>query len=398
MAGDIWGDGNLLVPHTLVASDAGVVQSTPPLTLLAGMDGTSATLPPLTISASASFIDFMAASLPAYLLDADLNPGSVTAGDSSFPIYDISATIISGAVSDALNDLPPHSLVADFGWFSQNELPVHTLDALVSVGEVIVGDLTLPAYTLSTTVSTPLSMSGANNLPVYVLSAGMTSTGLAQAVLLLPAHELTATGLTGEVLRAANNLPVYVLVADAYAAYTLSGVNNLPIHQLTARMSQAVTAAFRAWALNLRNRALTEYTNFSFNSFASFGGKVYAAGPAGIFELGTQDADDTAAIDASLRTGKHNFGTTYAKRIPRIYLGHHAMGDLEFRTMTGEGGTRGYLLPWNEVTDLQQRRIPVGRGPKSVYWQFEVVNRNGAQFDLDNLQAYPEGSKRRVAP
>jgi hypothetical protein len=199
-------------------------------------------------------------------------------------------------------------------------------------------------------------------------------------------------------MTAANDRPLYVLVADAYAAYTMSGINTMPMYQLSARMTQAVTAAFRAWALNLRTRALTEYTNFSFNSFASYAGKVYAAGPTGVFEVGAQDTDAGTAIDASARTGKHHFGTTLGKRVPRIYLGHHAAGDLEFRTMTGEGGTRAYLLPWNNVTDLQQRRVPVGRGPKSVYWQFEVANRGGVDFDLDNIQAYPENSKRRVAP
>jgi hypothetical protein len=398
MAGDIWGDGISLVPHTLTASMDGTVVSVPPATLLAGMDGMVAAVPPYTISAAGTFLDYMVGTLPIYTITSVVIAGALLSADDDLPAYTATGTLVTGEMLSALNELPAHSLVADFGWFANNDLPAYTLNGLVRAGEIMVGDLELPTYTLNASLLSAGTMAGASTLPAYLIAATLLPGGVGQAALLLPAHEITATGFSGSVLNAANNLPLYVLVSDAFAAYTLTGANTLPMYQLTARMTSAITAAFRAWALNLRTQAMTEYTNFSFNSFAAYNGKLYAAGPAGVFEVGTQDTDANTGIDASLRTGKHNFGTTFGKRVPRIYLGHHTVGDLEFRTMTGEGGTRAYLLPWNNVTDLQQRRVPVGRGPKSVYWQFEVANRAGADFDLDNMQFYPEVSKRRVAP
>jgi hypothetical protein len=173
LARDLWGDGNVLPAHTLVAGTSGVVQQGPPLTLVAGMDGLSTALPPYTIDGSASFLDYLIATLAAYTLDATLISGSLNIADNVFPIYDADATAISGAVGSGDSTLPPHALVADFGWFANNDLPAYTLNGLVRAGEIIVGDLELPAYTLAATLSSPFTMSASSTLPAYVLNASV---------------------------------------------------------------------------------------------------------------------------------------------------------------------------------------------------------------------------------
>ena len=141
----------------------------------------------------------------------------------------------------------------------------------------------------------------------------------------------------------------------------------------------------------LKTRAVTEYTGFTFNSYANFDGRVLAASSSGIFELNSATADNTTDIDGVLRTGKHAYETSYLKRVPRLYLSYSApSGDLEVRTITSEDGRRRYLLRHNGITGVQQRRVPVGKGPKSKYWQFELANRAGSDFELDGFIVYPQ--------
>lgn len=339
----------------------------------------------------------LAETLPPYASTGSVINGTVITLTETLPPYAVDSFVLAGAVLDAELDLPAFTMFGDFGWFAANTLAVPDLTATALVGTVSSGALTLPVYTINAGnyVATNL-ISGANDLPVYVVQGSTVAGGVGTVALLIPAHRLVAAGFSGAVLDAELELPAYALVATGFGQYTLSGDNTLPVWQLDAAMSAAVAAAFRTWVLNLHNKALTEYTNFSFNSFASTGGRLFAAGPSGIVELTEQTDDNGADIAATVRTGKHNFGVTYAKRVPRIYTAVATEGDLEFRTITGADGRRGYLLPWNQTTELQQRRIPVGRGPKSVYWQFEFVNRVGADFQLEALTVRPELTLRRV--
>jgi hypothetical protein len=45
---------------------------------------------------------------------------------------------------------------------------------------------------------------------------------------------------------------------------------------------------------------------------------------------------------------------------------------------------------------MQQRRVPIGKGPKARYWQYEVEGEDGADFTIENVLAYPTGLRRRV--
>lgn len=204
------------------------------------------------------------------------------------------------------------------------------------------------------------------------------------------------SGLTGEAGTFAATLLAHTLAGTGYSPVTGSIGGTLPVLVFDAELWQALTAAFRAWALNTRRAALTEYDNFEFNSFTKFNGKVVAAGPAGIFELSGQATDAGTAIDADVLTGAEDFGTTFNKRVPRVYLGYSAAGPLEFRTVVSKDGTRIYLLPYNGQDLVQRRRVPIGRGPKSPWWQFGVTNRDGADFLISDILVYPEKSSRRV--
>ena len=296
----------------------------------------------------------------------------------------------------ATPDLPIVTLSATgafVGTGAEFNLPVITLSATLSTGMSAV--FTLPAAELEATLLAGLAFSAEFSLPGESFVASMLSEGLLSAEFLLPGPRLSAQVLSGRLFTATPELPALTLSAVTLQNVTLSAVFNLPAEQLLAELSTVLAEAYRTWVLNTRKNALTEY-DFEFNSYALFQGQVLAAGTAGIVVLGTQTQDGTVDIPWRWRTGKADYGDSHLKRVPRIYIGMEATGDVLFRTILSEGGTRTYRLPHNHVDGIQQRRVPIGKGPKSRYFQYELEGEGGATASVHNLLTYPTLLRRRT--
>jgi hypothetical protein len=155
---------------------------------------------------------------------------------------------------------------------------------------------------------------------------------------------------------------------------------------------------FSAIVLNTETLGISEYTNYPFNSFGKLGADYLGASDTDIFKL-TGDDDAGTDIDAVIRTSMTNFGTNVFKRVPRAYLGYTSDGGMIMKTISTSGGVK--TERWYELTPRTAdahvaARIQLGRGIKATYWQFELINKLGADFDIDSLQLYPMILKRRV--
>jgi hypothetical protein len=206
---------------------------------------------------------------------------------------------------------------------------------------------------------------------------------------------LVTTGLSGANGTMGMEFP-FTFALAGYPPYEGTMAVFYPTPTVEIGITSEIAAATRTWVLNLRRKALTEYSNFEFNSYGVFRDALLSAGDAGLFLHAGQDDDAGTPIAARVRTGKESFGTSLNKRVPRIYANFRANGDMRFMTITSQGGERVYALPYNGLDEVQERRVPVGRGPKSPYWQFEMLNVNGSDFLIEKMQPYPEKSYRRV--
>lgn len=274
--------------------------------------------------------------------------------------------------------------------------PVPVLLATAVVGTISSAVLTAPVSLLIATLASTNIITAANTAALPQLSAALAQGNILTAALLAPAPKATISVCAGGLMTAALTAPAPTLSSTGYPAYTLTFAGVAPVPYLEAVLSGATTTDYRTWVINTRKQALTEYDSHEFNSYANFNGLTLACGPSGVVSLGTQSQDGSTAIDAIVRTGQNDYDHSLMKRVPRLYVALKADGDVKFRTILSETGTRTYLLPWNHVAGFQQRRVPVGKGPKSTHWQYEVENVDGADFSLQNILVYPTILKRRV--
>lgn len=156
---------------------------------------------------------------------------------------------------------------------------------------------------------------------------------------------------------------------------------------------------FYAMALNTTNKAISEYTNFDFNSLATFNGVAYGAGAAGLYRL--DGADDAGVdIDAFVRTAMHRVAGGREMTPADAYLGLRTDGNMQLKVVVNNraGQRVGYVFDMIRAPTgaAQPGRFKLGKGLKSVYMAFELSNSEGSDFAADVLEIRPLMSYRRV--
>lgn len=157
-------------------------------------------------------------------------------------------------------------------------------------------------------------------------------------------------------------------------------------------------ADYQGWVLNTQLRAVTEYRNVPFDSFAILNGRTYAAGDGGIFEL-AGDTDAGQPIEAWFRPFLTNFGTQKMKRVTDIWLGTSGTGlFVKVHTRnpaTGQMTEDVYPVQHAHGDGTDKGRVKVGRGLTSNWWTLTVANVAGAPFEIESIEWKPLVLDRR---
>lgn len=152
---------------------------------------------------------------------------------------------------------------------------------------------------------------------------------------------------------------------------------------------------YTGWVMNTKNFAVTEYQNFPFNSFCKIGSAYLGANSEGLYVLeGADDAGTT--IDATFSLGVTDLGSDKLKELDSIYLGFKLNGDMLLKTISEDGVERVYTVT-GDTTKLHTKRVhPLAKGLRAMYWQLEMSNVAGVDFELDMVEFMPVVLSRRV--
>jgi hypothetical protein len=172
------------------------------------------------------------------------------------------------------------------------------------------------------------------------------------------------------------------------AIYSGHLVENIAMSGLYISPSGTVTT----WAINTRTNAVTEYTNYNFNSFAQRGLKYIAANSAGIYEL-DGDTDNGASINADVVSAFMQMNGSKLSGLKGIYLAIRGGGQYFIKVINGDG--REYIYEALGQPGLMTTKVNVGKGLRARYVAFQLTS-TGQDFDLDDLTFIPMLSDRRV--
>ena len=188
------------------------------------------------------------------------------------------------------------------------------------------------------------------------------------------------------------------MFGEAQAGSLMSASHTMQVLLMSATAANPVMDVkgqedLQVWVANLKNAAFSRYDGFEFNSYAKVEGKYYGAKADGIYLL-EGDTDSGRAIDASVRLGRTAFGSSVNKSLPGCYLGVASSGKM-YMKVTANGKTYTYAARASS-SDMQTQRVDMGRGLRATHYEFEVANKNGDQFELENVEFIAVPLTRRV--
>ena len=233
--------------------------------------------------------------------------------------------------------------------------------------------------------------------PMWTLSAAGDLITPAALNATLRLWALSAAGTQTNLATGAVSFPAWRLDAEGYTPTAAIGTLTFPRWRPDASGPSEYAGTFRVWAINLGHHGVTEYVGLEPTGFAHIGDRYYMTTAEGLYLLGSGDKDDTIDIDAAVDFATSDFGSSFHKRFPRAYVSGRFHGPMEFHTILAESGRRKYLLVDNSNPGFVQRRVAVGRGPRSRYWQIGFANRQGADFTLAAIVVDSATDPRRIS-
>ena len=144
------------------------------------------------------------------------------------------------------------------------------------------------------------------------------------------------------------------------------------------------------YCMNLKNYAVTTYTDWDFNSVSDGLG----ARSDGVYLL-----NSVGLVDASIGLGKQNFGTEEVKYLPAVYAGVSSETEMEIVAgyVDDLGDEQAYPFPTRGCGPaLQIQRFDTAKGMRSNWFDLTINNTAGSDFVLASVSFAPAISTRRI--
>jgi hypothetical protein len=147
------------------------------------------------------------------------------------------------------------------------------------------------------------------------------------------------------------------------------------------------------WVVNMDTNASTKYEQYGFNSFFTRNGIHYGVADDGIYELSGDD-DAGQPIDALAALPRSNLGDGYLKNVPNFYVGVASTGKLILKAVAD--GQEYLYEARSSSEELSTHRIDLGHGLEGTFWQFTLMNQDGCDFKIADIEFEPVVRKRRI--
>jgi hypothetical protein len=138
--------------------------------------------------------------------------------------------------------------------------------------------------------------------------------------------------------------------------------------------------------MQLENKAITQYSNLSFNSSTHFNGKTLFANSSGIFSLEGEN-DNGSAIATLIEFFATNFGFPNIKRIRCLDIGMDTNGAQIVTVIGDESYVASKNLPISNYDRQATRRVFIDKVARGSYLAVQLENVSGCKFFISGIKA-----------
>jgi hypothetical protein len=140
-------------------------------------------------------------------------------------------------------------------------------------------------------------------------------------------------------------------------------------------------------AINLRNSAGSQFTNYDFKSFVKVGDTYLGAKEDGLFTLDTKDSDNEVPIDSKFCPIKSNLGIEQEKRVRCGFIQGRIYGELKVITSFDDRKDSDFYESITSPVANGQQTVKFSgtRFQKGAFLELEISNVDGCDFSIDNV-------------
>ena len=263
-------------------------------------------------------------------------------------------------------------------------LPLLTFSGLGT--PTIVGDcsVAIPKYSVSASGTSTVVGNASLTLPKFTLQATVIQSIEGNGAFTLPSLTASGSVICGVVGNGAVSIPMFILNTLGFASVVGNGAVKIPMFKINATM---MPLSYASLVVNIRNKALTLYQNYNFNSLCRFNGKNLGASNTGIFDLDSSTMDGLNFVDWNIRTGYFDLHQKAKKRLKQAWFSYSSNGDLILTAYLMDGTTYEYPLDGIYMTETGIK-VKIGKGIKQKYVALDLKNVDGASLDLDVIKLH----------
>lgn len=349
------------VRGTLLRGEVGDIFAFNGLPISVGMDGTADYSPPREISASLSFSPRIKGGL---IYSSEQGTLQI-----SLPM----PKITFDAINDILGTL-------------QVILPVLTVEMTGTVSAEGVLNFTLPKNAIKFTGQQDIQGDLEFTLPWQRINFTGFSNETGSLNVTSPMVRFTASAEASNDGALNITLPIYRVTMSGLTS--IEGDINVTLPMIIFHLEQSAESSdYLTMVMNTKNKALTLFSNYNFNSLCAFGGKHFGATDTGIFDLDTGSNDDGVQIDWNIKTGYLDLEQKKKKKLVQAWTSYKTDGNIKFTVLQPDGQEYEYILEGITETETGLR-VKFGKGIRTKYVALNISNIDGSSIDLDELKLH----------
>lgn len=333
----------------------------------------------------------------------DWNVTAYTGGEGSliWPDWTVTAAGTSGAVATGSLRWPDWTLS---GELDQENIATGDLilgDWVITAegqaGYVAIGALVWPDWTVSGELLAGNEVTGSLIWPDWTVSGTIKGGSIITGALVWPDFKLYASTLEGNDIDGALIWPDWNIEGNLISDSILYGDLIFPELFVTGVISSdSASAEYTCYAVNIHNKAVSQYRNWPFTGFAKFKGRYLATdGSTGIYEL-TGATDNGTAITSRMKFRIEDLaGAGNKHRIKEVWYTGESDGAIEL-FLEEKGGD---IIPLKQTQlyrtgDMLEIRFKAPRGLKGRF--YSLILETNKPFDLHMLRLFDESNPERV--
>ncbi len=314
-------------------------------------------------------------------------------GNIEFPLFKVEGVALAGNIGTGSIEFPTFIVSGRLGLRGEIDFPLFQVSGEGKTGHVLRGEIVFPAFVVSGQGRTGRISEGLIEFPVFQVSGEATQHFGGQGAIDFKPFRVLGFGYTGLIGTGEIVFPKPIVEGRAFFVAQGNGSIVFPTFVVSGFARVSVRERLTI-AMNLQNKAVTEYLNYGFNSFANINGVFYGARDDGIWKL-EGNKDNGLEIDAEILSGVFDFWAGEKTKPRKAWITFRADGRVSLKVIRDENEV------WEEdfpglyfLEKIEEAGTTIAKGIKERFLAFGIRNKAGSDFEIDSFRILVDKLRR----